>query len=108
MRLIQAVRRRAALQLTFRRPDAIARGDIFRNAVPELKLSERQLKELVSITGPEAEKKYGVSFTASDITDRLLPSALREAYAASRAIDSIGYYYGSKGHRTVPVDEWKE
>ena len=69
-----AVRRRAALQLTFGRPDATARGDIFRGAVPELNLSERQSKELVSITGAEAEKKYGVSFTASDITDRLLPS----------------------------------
>lgn len=81
-----AVRRRAALRLTFGRPDAAARAEIFRRSVAELDVPERVLKELVSITGADAEKKYGVTFTASDITDRLLPSALREAYGAGRAL----------------------
>jgi hypothetical protein len=37
-------------------------------------------------TGPTAKKNKSVGFTASDITDRLLPSALREAYSHARPI----------------------
>jgi hypothetical protein len=42
--------------------------------------------ELVRQTGTTAKKNKGVGFTASDITDRLLPSALREAYSRGRPI----------------------
>ena len=55
-------------------------------SLPELKLSEKNLQELVRQTGESVKKNNGVGFTASDITDRLLPSGLREAYSNSRAI----------------------
>jgi hypothetical protein len=81
-----AVHRRAALRLTFGRPNDDARATIFRQSLPELKMSEKNVQELVRHTGPAAKKNKGVGFTASDITDRLLPSALREAYPQGRPI----------------------
>ena len=82
-----AIRRRAALQLTFGRPDDETRAAIFRRFLPELKLSDRQISELVHLTGPlDGKRKHRAGFTASDITDRLLPAALREAYAAGRPL----------------------
>jgi AAA+ superfamily predicted ATPase len=81
-----AVRRRAALRLTFDRPNDQARAELFKTSVPELHLKQDQLEELVSLTGEREEKNDGVPFTASDITDRLLPGALREAYGADREL----------------------
>lgn len=79
-----AVRRRAALRLTFERPGDNSRAELFRRSVPELKLTECLLKELVTLTGPHAPNNKGLGFTASDITDRLFSAALREAYSADR------------------------
>ena len=78
-----AIRRRAALRLTFSRPDDEVRAELFRQSLPELGLTPIQVKELVTLTGHDAEKEFGETFTASDITDRLLPAALRDAYAAT-------------------------
>jgi hypothetical protein len=44
------------------------------------------MQELVRQTGATAKKNKGIGFTASDITDRLLPSALREAYSRGTPI----------------------
>lgn len=85
-----AVHRRAALRLTFGRPGDDARAAIFRRSLPELGLSEKNVQELVRQTGPGAKKNKGAGFTASDITDRLLPSALREAYLADEPITAEG------------------
>jgi SpoVK/Ycf46/Vps4 family AAA+-type ATPase len=85
-----AVHRRAALRLTFSRPDDEARAAIFRRSLPELQLSEKNVQELVRQTGLGAKKNKGVGFTASDITDRLLPSGLREAYSQGRPITAEG------------------
>lgn len=81
-----AVRRRAALTLPFERPNAAVRAEIFRSAVPELKLTETTLAKLTQLTGEADKKNHGVPFTASDLTDRLLPAALRVAFAADRAL----------------------
>lgn len=81
-----AVHRRAALRLTFDRPDDEVRAAILRQSLPELNLTEKNVQELVRQTGPASKKNKGVGFTASDITDRLLPSALREAYSRGRPI----------------------
>jgi hypothetical protein len=62
--------------------------------LPELDLTERQVKELVAMTGRDAAKKHGATFTASDITDRLVPAAVRDAYAAAKPLsaeDLIGH-----------------
>src|SRR5262249_42567807 len=81
-----AIRRRAALTLRFERPNERIRAEILRAAVPELKLSETHLAKLTRLTGEAEGKNRGVPFTASDLTDRLLPSALRAAFAADRAL----------------------
>lgn len=81
-----AIRRRAALILQFERPNEEIRGEIFRSTVPELKLSDTILNKLIQLTGKTEKKNHGVPFTASDLTDRLLPAALRAAFAADRAL----------------------
>lgn len=81
-----AVRRRAALVLRFERPSDAIRGEIISSFIPELNLMGKQLAELVRLTGSDASKNDGVSFTASDLTDRLLPGALRAAYRDGRAL----------------------
>jgi SpoVK/Ycf46/Vps4 family AAA+-type ATPase len=81
-----AVHRRAALRLNFGRPNDEVRAAILMQSLPEIQLSDKQIHELVRQTGPSVKKNKGVGFTASDITDRLLPSALREAYSNNRPI----------------------
>ncbi|MEO2089241.1 MAG: ATP-binding protein [Gemmataceae bacterium] len=98
-----AVRRRAALQLTFGRPGDDARAEIFRRFVPELRLTDRQVGELVQLTGAAAKKHYGATFTASDVTDRLLPGALREAYADGRALTAADLLAQAKSVQPSPV-----
>jgi AAA+ superfamily predicted ATPase/predicted DNA-binding protein len=81
-----AIRRRAALDLHFARPGDDIRAQILFTSVPELGLGEAELADLVRLTGPSEPKNKGVSFTASDLTDRLLPAALRSAYSEKRAL----------------------
>ena len=81
-----AVRRRLSLRLTFGRPSDEVRAELFRRSLPELNLAPRTISELVSLTGPGGKHKSHAAFTASDITDRLLPAAIKEAYAESRRL----------------------
>lgn len=81
-----AIRRRAALRLTFRRPDDEQRAELFRQSVPEVEITPKHLRELVAATGTDAQKKFGATYTWSDITDRLVPAAMRDAYAARRPL----------------------
>jgi AAA+ superfamily predicted ATPase len=81
-----AIRRRAAIHLSFSRPDDDQRSELVRRSVPEVDLNGKALREFVTATGPEAKKKYGATFTWSDITDRLVPAAVRDAYADKRPV----------------------
>lgn len=81
-----AIRRRSALRLTFGRPGDEMLANLFRESLPELSLAGHSLKSLVTLTGHDAKKRYGATFTASDVTDRLIPAALRDAYAEDRAL----------------------
>jgi len=52
----------------------------------------------VSLLRSQGRKRarYGASFTASDVTDRLLPAAVSEAYEAGRplgVLDVIAHAY---------------
>src|SRR6266700_3492505 len=82
-----AIRRRAALDLHFARPGDKIRAQILLTSVPELRLGEAEVTELVRLTGPSEPKNKAVPFTASDLTDRLLPAALRCAYSEKRALE---------------------
>lgn len=84
-----AVRRRAALDLAFERPDDDARRAILTDRLPELALDAAHLADLVQRTGPDGEGNGGVGFTASDVAGRLLGNAVRAAYA-----DDVPLSYG--------------
>ena len=73
-----AVRRRAADILTFGRPDDEQRLAVLEPALEALGLSSRQIESLVAATGPRAEADPG--FTFSDLTQRLLPAIVLDAY----------------------------
>lgn len=98
-----AVRRRAALRLSFARPSDEVRAELFRRALPELDLPARTVTELVSLTGRDGKHKSGASFTASDITDRLLPAALRDAYAQRRPLTAEDLVHHAKTMLPTPL-----
>lgn len=81
-----AIRRRAALNLSFLRPNDEVRAEIIKTSLPELSLKPAEVAELVRLTGEQEPKNRGVPFTSSDITDRLLTAALREAYTYDRRL----------------------
>jgi AAA+ superfamily predicted ATPase len=73
-----AVQRRAAEVFTFSRPTAAQRRIVLEAPLKEVGFSTSEIDEMVSRTGaPEAK---GLSFTYSDITQRLLPALVLDAY----------------------------
>jgi SpoVK/Ycf46/Vps4 family AAA+-type ATPase len=80
-----AVRRRAALNLHFERPNEIARAEIIKSSVPELTINDEEIKALIHLTSEKHPKNNKIGFTASDLTDRLLAGAFRRAYKEKRA-----------------------
>lgn len=83
-----AIRRRAALDLFFERPTDEIRAEIIRSIVPELELTLEQVTKLVYLTGTQESKNENIPFTASDLTDRLLAGALRDAYSQKRKLQA--------------------
>jgi len=73
-----AVKRRAADILTFSRPDADQRREILGGSLKQVGFSDAQLEAVVAATGTHNGRGYG--FTASDLTQRLLPGIVLDAY----------------------------
>lgn len=73
-----AVKRRAAELLTFDRPDDERRRQLLEPILGQLGFNDTQLEAVVSATGPA--KKGSPGFTYSDLTQRLIPSIILEAY----------------------------
>ena len=73
-----AVRRRAADILTFQRPDETQRRTVLGPALKQLGFSQTQIDAVVAATG--AQKECGYGFTFSDLTQRLLPAIVLDAY----------------------------
>ncbi|WP_394168924.1 AAA family ATPase [Saccharospirillum alexandrii] len=85
-----AIRRRAADILAFERPNEIQRLEVLRQCLNETGFSNDDLLALVEVTGEQAKRPYG--YTYSDLTQRLLPAIVLDAYPhgpikASRAIE---------------------
>lgn len=76
-----AIRRRAAEILKFRRPDADQRRKVLWNPLTELGFTEEQIDQVVDLTGNREDREYG--FTFSDLTQRLLPSIVLQAFPIS-------------------------
>ncbi len=74
-----AIQRRAADILTFGRPNEIQRRFILSSRLGGLGFSPTHIEAMVAATGPQTGlHPYG--FTASDLTQRLLPSIVLDAY----------------------------
>ena len=76
-----AVRRRAAETFEFRRPSEEQRADVLKASLHDTNLSSDQVRSLAAETGPTDERPYG--FTYSDLTQRLLPALLLDAFPNS-------------------------
>ena len=77
-----AVRRRAADILTFSRPDDTQRYAVLEPPLKQLGFSSPQIQDVVEATGKQNECSYG--FTFSDLTQRLLPTIVLDAYPNQR------------------------
>lgn len=73
-----AVRRRAAEIFEFVRPNEAQRRAVIEPALEEAKFMKEQIDRVVDLTGPVAGCDYG--FTYSDLTQRLLPAMVLDAY----------------------------
>ena len=73
-----AVQRRAADILTFTRPDSEQRSAVLAPHLHQLGFSQAQIAAVVDATGPRQHGGYG--FTFSDLTQRLLPAIVLDAY----------------------------
>lgn len=73
-----AIRRRAADVLIFRRPDADQRRAVLHPALQPLGFSSPQIEAVVTATGGRRDEEHG--FTFSDLTQRLLPRLVLDAY----------------------------
>jgi AAA+ superfamily predicted ATPase len=76
-----AVRRRAADVLSFARPDDEQRRAVLREPLESLGLTQTEIDAAVLATG--AREKGGYGFTFSDLTQRLLPAIVLDAYPAA-------------------------
>jgi AAA+ superfamily predicted ATPase len=72
-----AVKRRAAELLLFERPDEAARRRLLEPRLGELGFGPAELDAIVAATGP---RNGGVGFTYSDLTQRLIPAIVLDAY----------------------------
>lgn len=77
-----AVKRRAADILTFTRPDDAQRRAVLSHALAGTGFSATQIDQLVAVTGQTRDRPYG--FTYSDLTQRLLPAIVLDAYPAKK------------------------
>lgn len=76
-----AVRRRAADILMFERPDTKQRYEVLSRRLAITGLSNDDLHALADATGEQPKRPYG--FTYSDLTQRLLPAIVLDAYPDS-------------------------
>lgn len=81
-----AVRRRAADILSFGRPDAEQRLKVLSRGLEPFGLSASTIGALVDTTGPRPGQEHGFAF--SDLTQRLIPGVILDAYPSSAVRDA--------------------
>lgn len=77
-----AIKRRAAEIFIFNRPSEKDRYAVLNDPLQELGLSKNDITEIVLLTGAQKDIDYG--FTFSDLTLRLIPSIILDAYPNER------------------------
>lgn len=98
-----AVRRRAADILTFVRPDETQRQAVLESPLNQLGFSARQIQKIVEATGER--KEYGYGFTFSDLTQRLLPRIVLDAYPNEKVDPTRALEIARKINPTAPFQE---
>ena len=95
-----AVKRRAADILKFGRPNEEQRFTVLKESFQELGLSEKQLKKIVLVTGESNNREYG--FTFSDLTQRLIPAIILDAYPDNPVTTETALKIADKMEPTPP------
>jgi AAA+ superfamily predicted ATPase len=85
-----AVKRRAADILIFDRPNDVQRHGVLAEPLKQFGFTKPQIDAVVAATGARKDRAYG--FTFADLTQRLLPSIVLDAYptnavTAARAVE---------------------
>lgn len=98
-----AVKRRAAEIFTFHRPNKEQRLAVLEKPLLELGVDKESIDMIIKITGEYKNRQYG--FTFSDLTQRLLPSIILDAYpddpvCAQRTLEIT--------KRTIPTPPFEE
>lgn len=100
-----AIKRRAADILAFDRPDEVQRHAVLVGALEVLGFSEKQIGDIVAATGKSKGYTYG--FTFSDLTQRLLPGIVLDAYPSS-AVDPARALEIARAMKPTPPFEEKK
>lgn len=98
-----AVRRRAADILPFTRPDEKQRYAVLGEPLSQFGFSKPQIDAVVAATG--AEKGRGYGFTFSDLTQRLLPAIVLDAYPTSAVNPARALVIAREMVPTAPFQE---
>ncbi len=100
-----AVKRRAADILSFERPDDTQRRVVLSGALEGLGFSHQQIEDLVTATGPGKGQKH--AFTFSDLTQRLLPTIVLDAYPSQPVNAARALKIARSMRPTPPFEERK-
>jgi len=98
-----AVKRRAADILTFNRPNDAQRRAVLDSTFKGLGFAGSQIDELVAITGSTKNQEYG--FTFSDLTQRLLPAIILDAYPSQPVVPARALEIARVMKPTPPFEE---
>ena len=98
-----AIRRRAADILEFSRPNEQQREAVLSPVLQQFGFSQTQIAQLVAATGAVDTQAHG--FTFSDLTQRLLPAIVLEAYPTQPVDPARALEIASKMSPTIPFKE---
>ncbi|MDH7943460.1 AAA family ATPase [Pseudohongiella sp. SYSU M77423] len=98
-----AITRRAADILNFSRPDDAQRRYILTMSLGPLGLTKTDIDALVALTGPSGNSDYGLTF--SDITQRLIPTIVLEAYPSHSVERELAIEVAKRTIATKPFVE---
>jgi AAA+ superfamily predicted ATPase len=98
-----AVKRRAADILAFGRPTDVQRRAVLADTLGPLSFSTAQIEKLVELTGVARGREYG--FTFSDLTQRLLPAIVLDAYPKSAVNPGRAFEIAQALQPTPPFHE---
>jgi len=98
-----AVRRRAADILIFDRPGDAQRHAVLDEPLKQLGFTKPQIDAVVAATGTQKDRAHG--FTFSDLTQRLLPTIVLDAYPAGAVTAARAVEIASSMVPTPPFQE---